>query len=400
MTLDLVTMRIVFAILTATMLVLFYLDTYRRTSAPYCAWWCGAVAAFLVNAVLQMVASGTDQQWARHIGNAVLVLGAAFVWSGARSLTGRPARWWQFAPIPVFAALAAMLGTNDSVNPAGSVIVTALVGLGIGFGAIEMRRLWSSNLAQSRPLALASAACAVYFLARAAFVAALDPNAPVFPAVHSFLTGLFGPNVPTISAIFGPGIGTLLSLLLLIVVTSSMASLSSEQNAQALRAKAAHDGLTGLFTRAEFYKQAQRRLQAASAERTQATLVMADLDHFKSINDTLGHAAGDQVIRAFADACRGSVRSTDLVGRYGGEEFMLLLSGVDPEGAARITAGINYELAASPAVAALDIRPTASFGIVGTGAGKESVDALARYADKALYTAKAEGRNRSVIAAR
>ncbi|WP_427016525.1 GGDEF domain-containing protein [Pseudarthrobacter sp. P1] len=377
--LDLATMRIVFAILTFAMLVLFYLDTYRRTSAPYCAWWCGTVAAFNLNALLQLVASTGGQGWARHLGNGILVLGAAFIWAGSRSLAGRQVGWRHWAPAPVLAGVAALATTNDGPTSTESVII-ALVGAGFGLGAVELLRVWSDSRVGSRPLAVASAACAVYFLVRAPVQAILGPEALVAVTV------------------FGPGVGTLLSMLMLIVVTSSMASLSSEQHLQLLKAQAAQDGLTGLLTRTEFLKQAQVQLHAAAEAGTPATLVMADLDHFKSINDTLGHGAGDQVITAFADACRGSVRSTDLIGRYGGEEFMLLVRGVDAEGATRIADGINQGLAASPALAAMAVAPTASFGIVSTSDAKEPVESLVRRADVALYRAKAAGRNRAVVA--
>ncbi len=373
-------MRIVFALLTFTMLVLFYLDTYRRTSAPYCAWWCGTVAAFFLNSVLQLVAAAGGQEWARYLGNVIVVLGAAFVWAGSRSLAGRPVRWWHWAPAPALAVLG-VWATNDSPSAVGSVIVVALVGAGIGLGSIELFRVWKDCRIHSRPLAIASAACAFYFLSRAVVQAVLGPQALL--AVH----------------VFGPGVGTLLSMLLLIVVTSSMASLSVQQHLKMLKIQAAHDGLTGLLTRTEFLKQAPPRLQHAVEAGTPSALIMADLDHFKSINDSLGHGAGDQVIRAFADACRGSVRSTDLIGRYGGEEFMLLLPGVGAMAASRIAEDINSSLAAAAGLAMMDRPPTASFGIVATSQGRESVDSLIRRADAALYRAKAEGRNRSVIAA-
>ncbi|WP_026556216.1 GGDEF domain-containing protein [Arthrobacter sp. 35W] len=179
---------------------------------------------------------------------------------------------------------------------------------------------------------MASAICSLYFLTRAVALGALG---------HDAVAGIM---------IFGPGAGTSLALLLLIVVTFSMASLSSEQRLRILKTQAAHDGLTGLLTRTEFLKQARMRmrLQAAAGSGTPATLVIADLDRFKSIHDTLGHGAGDKVIEAFAAACRESVRSTDLIGRHGGEEFRLLVTGADADGAARIASGINQRLCQAP----------------------------------------------------
>ena len=120
-----------------------------------------------------------------------------------------------------------------------------------------------------------------------------------------------------------------------------MAELSFEQLTQDLRARATVDALTGLLNRAAFLDLAENELRRLRRSRTTASLILADLDHFKSINDEFGHSAGDTALQAFARACAGTVRSTDLVGRYGGEEFILLLPGVTPERAREITADIS-----------------------------------------------------------
>ena len=128
-----------------------------------------------------------------------------------------------------------------------------------------------------------------------------------------------------------------------------------------------------------------------------SAVVMADLDGFKAINDTYGHDAGDVVIRSFSDACRAAVHTGDLVGRYGGEEFAMLLTGADAEEAVRIADRINLALAAYSVLPGGAPHPTASFGIVATRNGNSALPRLIREADSALYQAKAAGRNRAVV---
>jgi hypothetical protein len=137
---------------------------------------------------------------------------------------------------------------------------------------------------------------------------------------------------------------------------TSIAALSAEQATQALRVRPSHGGLTGLLS---------------------------------------GHAAGDAALNAFASACRDSVRSNDLVGRYGGEEFFLFLPGATPEQAARVTEQISSAMKDSDAGFVL---PTVSYGIAPVSAAGDALKAAIAAADAALYQAKACGRNRSILA--
>jgi diguanylate cyclase (GGDEF)-like protein len=139
---------------------------------------------------------------------------------------------------------------------------------------------------------------------------------------------------------------------------------------------------------------AERELAALQTAGRSAAVVLADLDHFKSVNDTHGHAAGDAAIRAFAMACKGSLRRTDLVGRYGGEEFVIFLPGADEVAAEAITTEISRRLAAAPAPDGLEF-PTVSYGISSTAISGSTLAQLIHTADGALYQAKAAGRNRA-----
>jgi len=153
------------------------------------------------------------------------------------------------------------------------------------------------------------------------------------------------------------------------------------------------DGLTGLANR----RAATEALhaEAARAERLQTpfSVVLADLDGFKDVNDEYGHAVGDAVLRAFAAVLRETVRESDVAGRWGGEEFLLLLPGADEEGAAQLAERIRIGLGGRSIPGAPGLRVTASFGVA-EYAGESNSEQLVVAADSALYEAKRAGRDR------
>jgi diguanylate cyclase (GGDEF)-like protein len=157
------------------------------------------------------------------------------------------------------------------------------------------------------------------------------------------------------------------------------------------------DGLTGLANR----RAAADALhgEAARAERLQTPLsvVLADLDGFKDVNDAYGHAVGDEVLRAFADVLRETLRESDVAGRWGGEEFLLLLPGADLGGAMQLAERVRIALAARRIPSAPDLRVTASFGVA-EYSGEYNSEQLVATADSALYEAKRAGKDRVVRA--
>jgi two-component system, cell cycle response regulator len=156
------------------------------------------------------------------------------------------------------------------------------------------------------------------------------------------------------------------------------------------------DSLTGLPNRRAIEDWTKRELSGAARYGFAFWLVMADLDHFKSVNDKYGHEAGDVVIKRFAELLRENTRASNLCGRVGGEEFVLALSHVDRAGAQtaveRIRRGFEAE---NLTFGGTTMTATASFGIAGfPGRGTPDLDQILRDADAALYTAKHKGRNR------
>jgi diguanylate cyclase (GGDEF)-like protein len=158
------------------------------------------------------------------------------------------------------------------------------------------------------------------------------------------------------------------------------------------------DGLTGLFNRKTFVELTNKELERAQRQGSATAIMLLDLDHFKRINDTLGHPAGDAVLKHIAVVASNAVRSTDLVGRLGGEEFIFLLPNTSMEAAQKIAEKLRTRIEKSSTPwEKIFIPVTASIGLSGTTAlEKREFDALYVDADKALYIAKQRGRNRVV----
>jgi len=165
-----------------------------------------------------------------------------------------------------------------------------------------------------------------------------------------------------------------------------------------LRFNAMHDPLTGILNRGAVLERLYSELARSRRENQPMTLAMLDLDHFKVVNDTHGHLAGDEVLRETTRRIKNIVRDYDIVGRYGGEEFLIVIPGADRESALtvyeRIREGIGAR-AMETTVASLVV--TASMGVAEYD-GIMSDQELIQLADDALYRAKDQGRNRVVCA--
>ena len=169
---------------------------------------------------------------------------------------------------------------------------------------------------------------------------------------------------------------------------------------EALREQATRDALTGLWNRRSITEALEREAARARREGSSLALLMADLDRFKLVNDTYGHVAGDAVLCEAARRMGASARVYDFVGRYGGEEFVILLPGCGEEAAMRYAERIRAGIAASPVAidADLQIPITASFGVTAcSGTTCLSPQAMIQAADEALYAAKRGGRNQVVF---
>jgi diguanylate cyclase (GGDEF)-like protein len=159
------------------------------------------------------------------------------------------------------------------------------------------------------------------------------------------------------------------------------------------------DGLTGLANRRAAAEALHAEAARAGRLETPLSVVLADLDGFKDVNDAHGHAVGDAVLRTFAEVLRETLRDSDVAGRWGGEEFLLLLPGADEDGAAQLAERVRIGLAARNVPGLPGLRVTASFGVA-EYAGETNTEQLVAAADSALYRAKRAGKDRVERAAR
>lgn len=376
MELDTSTLRVAFAVVALSMLVLFYFVAFRSTRSAYCGWWCAALTLFLTGSAAFLL-NGTEQQrWANPLGNTLLVLGAGSAWAATRSLSGTGTKPWHLALPALATAVVAALDSPGSNVWAGGGAFLAMMGVMFGLAGIELWRSGTGSSSVHASMAAAAGLLSVFYLGRCGAFLSVGQDGEVF------------------STYFGSEVTTLVNLVFLVAVSFSMSVLGNEQSTKDLKRRATRDSLTGLLNRAEFIRLASGEIRAMRRTKTSAALILADLDNFKEINDTYGHLTGDRALEAFALACRATVRSTDLVGRYGGEEFILLLPGSDLDRAEQITAEISRRLQATQTPDGFPM-PTVSYGLAATDPTVDLYQTI-ETADAALYRAKEFGRNRAV----
>jgi two-component system, cell cycle response regulator len=175
--------------------------------------------------------------------------------------------------------------------------------------------------------------------------------------------------------------------------------LDNARLAQRLRELSMIDGLTRLLNRRMIHQRLCEELERARRYRLPLSVVLCDIDHFKRVNDTYGHLAGDTVLIAVAEIFRNQARTADVVGRFGGEEFLLLLPNTDLEKASAAARRLLAAISSEPVEvgAGKTLRVTASLGAASLSELSEATpDTLLALADERLYRAKAEGRNRAM----
>ena len=183
------------------------------------------------------------------------------------------------------------------------------------------------------------------------------------------------------------------------VLASHMAvSLANARMLKRLEEMATTDGLTGLLNKRALIAAATEKLKSAKRFSKPLGVMVGDIDHFKLVNDTYGHDVGDVVIRGFADVLKRAKRDTDIVGRFGGEEFVIVCEETADQGAELLAERIRKELEATTFQSELGpLQVTCSLGVATAPAAGQTWETLFKATDVALYASKRGGRNRVTV---
>jgi diguanylate cyclase (GGDEF)-like protein len=309
------------------------------------------------------------------LGGTLLPLQSGLIWKASRTIDSRS------APL-VLAFLGPVVVLLSNVAPGlREVNGSAPLAAGTLYTMASATTLWlgrSERLAARWPLVILSAvhAAALLIGTVSAFEGATRHD--VVPSIASFFGFIYFESI-----IFA--LGTTVFILALI----------KERNEAAGKMAARIDPLTGISNRGDFMETAGRVLERCRNEGAPVSAMMFDLDRFKAVNDTHGHAIGDAVIRRFCEITVAALRPKDVFGRLGGEEFAVLLPGSSIEPAYVRAERIRASFAASCRFAgSRQVDATVSCGLAVSLNAEQTLGALLEEADSALYRAKAEGRNR------
>jgi diguanylate cyclase (GGDEF)-like protein len=341
------------------------------------AWW-GCAHLLRAGSVVLFGMYGTvSDAVSIDLANAILFTSFAITWSGARVFDGRPPQlmylvggavlWLVASRTPLFASIEARFLLSSG-------IITAYTWA----TAYEFWRGRSEPLVSRWPAIFMLFAHGALFLLRTPLSQVLpwSPTSQVFDSV--WLTVL-----------------SFEALLFTIAIAFILLAMAKERTELRHKTAALIDPLTGIANRRAFLEEAAALGQRRDAELRPAAVLLADLDHFKSINDRFGHAVGDRVLQIFAEVAGAKLGPCDLIGRLGGEEFAIVLYDAGREKGLAI--GERIRLTFENAAAAVDGRPvggTVSMGMVVSESGLNDLTALLAQADEALYCAKERGRNR------
>lgn len=386
--LDNETMRIALGGVSLTVLVLFYLGVYRPTRSSFSGWWSVSLLCAGSSTTLLLLNDSALQVVANPVSTVLSVVGVTCVWFATRSLRRRRLPLWVLAVSPALILIPSLLQNPGDNIWAGNGALFTYMGAMFAAGSLEVWLAWHARRTRTdyEPNGEAVVALLVSAIASSALGA--------FYLLRSVLYFVVGPDSPTFETIVGTGPTTGMLLISLVAVTFSVSAVGWDQQTQELRTRAMQDDLTGLLGRTEFRLQAERAFDDARTTGVLALLVMADLDHFKAVNDAHGHAAGDRALLTFAATVKDSLEPGELAGRLGGEEFGLVLLDVDSAGAVARLEAMSSAFAARSDAHDFDL-PTVSYGIAGLADGDSAAEIFER-ADIALYRAKADGRDRAV----
>ncbi len=306
-----------------------------------------------------------------------LNISPALIWAAARSCNNVKPEPFVIAAGALIWLFAFALPVIRLSGPAQMGLNLAVMAIYLYAAAFEFWRGRDERLQSRWPLIVLLVLHGLFFTVGA--VAAVGGNLPVSggPAVDSWLGLIY---FETLVFVVGTAIFTV--------------AMAHERGVLRHKVAASVDALTGVATRRAFLESAEALLEQSLRTDAPLSLVLFDLDSFKNINDTYGHAVGDKALREFGSVVRQVLRSTDLTGRLGGEEFAVVLPGSSIGAAYVVAERIRLAYTAGCAeIASCNLNATVSAGVA-TAHPRSTLDGLIASADSALYQAKSDGRNR------
>jgi diguanylate cyclase (GGDEF)-like protein len=382
MTLDVSTLFMVTIYVEAILGLLLLFAWVQNTAITAVAWWGFAHIVRAASVMLFGMYGSVPDLISIDLANALLFGAFAVTWTGARVFDGRPVEpvylvtgavlWLLVCRLPI------VMETVELRVLIASGIITAYTWL----TAYEFWRGRSEQLVSRWPAIFMLFAHGALFLLRTPLVSMLPwtPNNDVYGSV--WLTVI-----------------SFEALLFTISIAFILLAMAKERTELRHRTAAMVDPLTGIANRRAFLQEANALSKRHVGRPRPAAVLLIDLDHFKSINDRFGHAVGDRVLEVFAETAQKTLRTTDLVGRLGGEEFAAVLYDTPHERA--LVIGERLRLAFAQATKEIDGNPicaTLSIGIVHCQIPLLDITGLLAQADQALYFAKERGRNRIEVA--
>jgi diguanylate cyclase (GGDEF)-like protein len=378
MSLDSVTLYFVATMISA-LLGLMLLFFGHQENHPALKWWGAAYLLGSGSVALWTLASGTFGEVLSLALNALGFVACGMVWNAARVFHGRKPNW----PGLVLGALTwiaavALLDPRDA-----TLRMTIGAGVVALYAALTAAELWAER---RKSLKRRWPAIVVPVLHGFVLMLPILLGAVLQPSNERFATSIWVTAFAIELVLYA--VGTVFVIFMLV----------SERAVRLHKAAAAIDPLTSMFNRRGFAEACARVIEREATAGRPVTVLIFDIDHFKSINDRFGHPAGDELLRLFATLMVGNLRMSDLSGRIGGEEFAALLPCSLEEG---VLVAERVRLAFADAGITVEEGPvdtTVSVGVAGGPAGTE-LEVLLAAADTALYRAKRGGRNRIAAAA-
>lgn len=382
MSLDVSTLFMVTIYVEAILGLLLLFAWVQNTAIHAVAWWGFAHLFRAASVALFGMYGNVPDLVSIDLANAALFVSYAITWTGARVFDGRPVE-------PVYMVTGAVLwllicrlpGLSDSLD-LRVLIASGIVTSYTWLTAFEFWRGRSEALVSRWPAVFMLFAHGALFLLRTPLIVAVPwlSNSKVYGSV--WLTVL-----------------SFEALLFTISIAFILLAMAKERTELRHRTAAMIDPLTGLANRRSFLQDGAALAARHVANPKPATVMLMDLDHFKSINDRFGHALGDNVLTIFSDVARQNVRGADLIGRLGGEEFAAVLYDIGPDKAFAVAERVRASFAqAALEVDGYPVAATVSIGLAHCDGAAIDLTELLAQADQALYLAKEHGRNRIEVA--